>query len=405
MSRATTRPARTRPDRRPGHRRPRTTSAITQRLTALGRGVRIVAELDLRSSARSRLTWGAVAAWITFVYGLLILALVGTSGGATDDGAGALVHSLIATFALAAGLTVVPALGAGTLNRNRDSGLLDMLRVTQLSPRSISWGIFVGSLARVLVLVLLTVPALATGLALGGTDVCGFAWAVVVLAVSLAAAAAVAQAVSAVFARRTTALVAAYTATGLLVLGPWVAYAAALPLTSETVSTKVTVLAGTHGTARAADGPPCVDITEDRERTRPDRIWWLLAPEPFVALADAAPGRIGGAVGFEPLSAGRDALRLARITPPGPGEAALDECPVAVPAPQDAPDSASTVNSANTGSDANRAVIEAVPPTWPIGMAVLSLTGAAAIGLSTRRLRAPGVPAVGEHLVDTAPNE
>lgn len=404
MSGATTRSTRSSRHNRPARTRPTTSPLVTQSL-ALARGIRIVAELDLRSTARRRVTWVATGAWVAVVYGLLVLALAGTSGGAADDGAGTLVHSLIATSALAAALSVVPALGADTLNRNRDSGLLDMLRVTQLSARAISWGIFAGTLLRVLALVLLTAPALITGFALGGTDASGFAWTLLVLTAVPTAVAAVAQAASALFARRATALIAAYAATGVLVLGPWVAYAAALPLTTQTISAQVRVLAGTHGTERAAGGSSCVTITEERERTRPDRIWWLLAPEPFVVLADAAPGRTGGAVGFEPLSAARDALRLARIAPP-PDEMHVDECPLSR---MDDENSATAADpggrAAATDEEATRSAIEEVPPTWPLGLAVLSLTGAACLGISTRRLRAPGVPAVGEHLVDSSPRD
>lgn len=419
MSRAATRSTRSSRHSRPARYR-LITSPLAARAVALARGIRIVAELDLRSTARRRATWIAAGAWVAVVYGLLVLALAGTSGGATDDGAGTLVHSLIATSALAAGLAVVPALGADTLNRNRDSGLLDMLRVTQLSARAISWGVFAGTLLRVLGLVALTAPALLTGLALGGSDVSGFAWALLVLTAVPTAVAAVAQAASALFARRATALIAAYTATGVLVLGPWVAYAAALPLTTQTVSAQVRVLAGTHGTERSSGGSDggasCVTITEERERTRPDRIWWLLAPEPFVVLADAAPGRIGGAVGFEPLSAARDALRLARIAPP-PGEMLVDECPLSDTVAESPEAETGAVASADkvtggavgaaeaTHGEATRAAIEAVPPTWPLGLAVLSLTGAAGLAVSTRRLRAPGVPAVGEHLVDSSPRD
>ncbi len=435
MSRATARPSPTRPRR---HRR-RTTAPPSPLVQNLGRFVRsmwIVTALDLRSASRRRDTWIAVAGWLALIYGLLVLALAGTSGGSSDDGAGTLLHSLIATTALTAGLAIVPALGAHTLSRNRDSGLLDMLRVTQLSARAISWGVFTGTLVRVLLLELLTAPALLTALALGGTDLSGFVMALLVPGVALAAAAAVAQAVSARFARRATAVIAAYAATGVLALGPWVAYAAALPLTTEKATMQVRVLTGTHGTSRTPDGAPCTTITEDRERTRPDHIWWLLAPQPYVALADAAPGRIGGALGFDPLSAARDALRLARIAPPAAGETIVDECPVAGAGTEpgsgagdaaEAGDSAAVGDSAvaenagasggtdpgdaanagapATGEDVTRAAIEAVPPTWPIGLAVLSLTGAASIAYSTRRLRAPGVSATGEHLVDSVPSD
>jgi hypothetical protein len=110
---------------------------------------------------------------------------------------------------------------------------------------------------------------------------------------------------------------------------------------------------------------------------RTDRTWWLLAPNPFVVLADSAPqlppeprelpddvvtvqsrdldplGTIGRAV--------RDLRRTPDSSSVGGGGPLVSELPVETPA----------------------------PAVWPTGLAVDVLLGVGALVLTERRLRTP----------------
>ncbi len=379
-------------DQPPGRRRRAASSGpgrLRQRVTgspllARAQGVRLVWGLDLRAAARERSTWIGLGTWAALVYGLLALALA-SSGGSSGTGAGSLVHSLIAACALTGALVLAPYLGADALSRGRGTGLLGMLRITGLSARELSWGFYAATLTRIAVLLLVTFPPLITGFALGGCDASGLFLSVVVIAAVWVTLAGAAQGMAAAAATRAGALAAGYGVAAALTIAPPLLFAFALPATSQEVTAKVSVLAGTHGTARSAGSPSCTTIRAQRTRTRPDRIWWLLAPEPFVILADAAPGQVSGPAGFDPLSALRDAVRSARLTPPE--EPVITECPLA---------SAAAAGAGPSGN--SRAELEQVLPAWPAGLAVLGAAGTGGIATATRRLRAPGaLPIGGRH--------
>ncbi|MGH8921686.1 MAG: ABC transporter permease, partial [Actinomycetes bacterium] len=104
----------------------------------------------------------------------------------------------------------------------------------------------------------------------------------------------------------------------------------------------------------------------------PERVWWLLAPNPFVILADTAPQaqpRLNPRTGeelprpFDPLGEIGRAVREAR-DPYRPEEI--------------------------TTSDLSQASPPARPgPVWPYGLAFHFVLGAGAVLLTVRRLRTP----------------
>ena len=118
----------------------------------------------------------------------------------------------------------------------------------------------------------------------------------------------------------------------------------------------------------------CTPGTETFEatRTRTDRTWWLLAPNPFVVLADAAPalpppsgnfGFVNGQVpgnDLDPL--GQIGRQVRDLRDPQPQF--FEGPPTATPPPES-------------------------KPVWPTGLAVNVLLGVGAVVLTTRRLRTP----------------
>lgn len=355
-------------------------------------GVRGLWALETRRTLRTPRTWWVVGGWIALIYGPLVMILATAGAGSTS---GTLVHSLVVTLTLAGGLCVAPWLGTAVIVRSRRDGLLDLLRITQFTARGISWGVFAATLTKLTALVAAAVPALGAGAAMGGTGPGGLVGGVVVIAVTLAAAAAVGQAAAARLATRGRALIVAYAATAGLVLGPVLVFGAALPLTAETVSTQVTVA---HRPDPAST-MTCTAQTEDRVRTRPDAVWWILLPQPFVVLSDASPGRVGDALAFEPLSALRSFVREARLSPPE--QEVAYECRL----PGDASARVAGLPGERQAEQQRRGHAQALPPHWPLGLGLLAVLGAGAVAHSTARLRAPGPPAAGEGLPGRAPQD
>ena len=128
----------------------------------------------------------------------------------------------------------------------------------------------------------------------------------------------------------------------------------------------------------AGVAPQCEWTTETQQQWHTERTWWLLAINPFVIVADAAPEARGDAAtySFDPLGGIRTAVREARTGPSGevdycsgnyPGVDGWEESPSS-PVAQREPD---------------RSVV------WPWGLAANLLLGGAGLAIAVRRLTIP----------------
>jgi ABC-2 type transport system permease protein len=163
---------------------------------------------------------------------------------------------------------------------------------------------------------------------------------------------ALSQGWSALVARSITSSLLSYLTVFALMIGTLVVYFLITPLTTTT-ERRYSAVTGDHYEIR---------------RTQPERVWWLLAPNPFVVLADAAPqlpdrrpGRrdeFEGPRPFDPLGDIGRAVRRVR-QPDRPGE---------TPGYRD---------------PAERA------PVWPYGLGFDILLAGGAMWVTTRRLRTP----------------
>jgi len=146
---------------------------------------------------------------------------------------------------------------------------------------------------------------------------------------------------------------------------------------------------------------------------RPDRAWWLLAPNPYVIAADAAPGPgaaqpsgpvlvrprilvLGGgrcAIPGNDACAGRTRGRPARVTPhvyrlPEGGPLFADAKPLPRPSAADSLSAISrAARDARGGHGARPGVNQA--PVWPYGLGFYVLLGAASLWCAAACLRAP----------------
>jgi ABC-2 type transport system permease protein len=309
-------------------------------------GAALVARQEFRVRLRTgRWRW-LLGVWVAVVAAFTVLLHLALAMSAESTGVP--LFGGLMLFVLALVLIISPALTAQSINGDRERGTLATLQVTRLSPAQIAlgklaagWGVGLAALA-------LTLPFVGWALAQGGV---GEVRATVVLAVVvllIGVVCAVSQALSALLSRSITSALMSYVVVFALTVGTTVAFGLGLPLTAET--TRV------HDSFGGSDEVP---------ETRPDRVWWLLAPNPFVVLADAAP-RLPvrrdpdtGNVLPQPLDplgeVGREVRRLReRDGTFGPDDATAPTQPV-----------------------------------WPYGLAFDLLLGAVAVGATVRRLRTP----------------
>jgi ABC-2 type transport system permease protein len=243
---------------------------------------------------------------------------------------------------LALALLVVPALTAQSVNGDRLRGLLATLQTTLLTPAEIALGKLLAAWGTAIVFLLTAVP-LALWCVAEGASGLRVAVSLAITAVLLGVICSISLCLSAVLARTTTSGVLSYLAVFALSIGTVIAFVLAVALT-QTTDTRTT----DAGTFVATE-------------THPERVWWLLAPNPFVIVADAAPRALNGSdagVRLDPLGAIGEVARSART----PGSTLVD-------------------------ADGIVALGEAA--VWPYGLAANVLLGAGALVITTRRLRTP----------------
>lgn len=355
-------------------------------------GIATVARQELRLRIRAgRWKWLLGAFFVVLVVFTALLS-AGLAGVGVEQipYRGTVLFGSLMLFVLGLALLVVPALAAQSVNGDRERGTLATLQVTRLSAAEITLGKFAAAWGTSLVFLVLTLPLVVFAMTQSGVP---FARVVVVLAVMallLGTVCAVSLWLSAVLARTTTSAVRAYLAVFTLTVGTLIAFGLATAVTTESYT-------ATYEAPCPVDDTSCIpgsgreSYESTRERT--DRTWWLLAPNPFVVLADAAPAlptqdpdrnRLGvQASDFDPLGQIGRVVRELRLPPrEDPGWVAVG--------PDGDPNSVRVYPEGDPGSVPLRpGDPSAAPAVWPTGLAVNVLLGVGALVLTVRRLRTP----------------
>lgn len=326
-----------------------------------GAGIATVARQEFRLRIRAgRWRW-LLGAFFGVLLGFTVL-LRGALSQVTDADLpykGTVLYGGLVLFVLGLALLVVPALAAQSVNGDRERGTLATLQVTRLSAGDIALGKFAAAWGTSLVFLALTLPLVLYAMTQSGVPLSRVVVVTLVLAVLLGTVCALSLCLSSLLARTTTSGVLAYVAVFALTVGTLVAFGLVTALTTQTYRA--------DSCAGAPRSSGCTDGEYEATRARTDRTWWLLAPNPFVVLADAAP-RLpredrAGAVGLrardlDPLGAIGGAVRDLRREPQDDGVLYLDEEP-------------------DQGA------------VWPAGLAFHVALAAGALWLTTRRLRTP----------------
>ena len=345
-------------------------------------GIRTVARQELRLRIRAgRWRW-LLGVWfaVLLLFTVLLRLAIGSVDGTLVDG-GVVVYGGLVLFVLGLALLVVPALAAQSVNGDRERGTLATLQVTRLTAGDIALGTFAAAWGSSLVFLALTLPMTVYAMTQGGVTLGRVLATTIVMALLLGSVCAIALALSALLARTTTSGVLTYLAVFALTVGTLVAFGLASATTSETYTQTVPPYC-----PKEADLPPdlppmdkakilascnTADQTYTATRLRTDRTWWLLAPNPFVVLADSAPT-------LPPLT---PAQRRTRDRLQAEGRSTTDVRDV-----DPLGNLGRTVRELRDDPTDKLSTHKAV---WPLGLAVDVALGAAALVLTTRRLRTP----------------
>ncbi|MGP4024718.1 ABC transporter permease [Actinomadura sp. 3N407] len=234
------------------------------------RGIGLVARQEIRTRLRTGRWKTLLAVWFVIVNGLGVLlrlaieadASAGFGGPGVPMFGGVLLGVLVLT------LLVTPALSGQSINGDRERGTLAALQVTRLTPAEIALGKLAAAWGTGVVTLLLTLPCVLWPVAEGAVAPGRALVVLAVIALLIGVICAVSQAWSAVLARSITSVLMSYLTLFGLLVGPPLLFVIADALTTQETDVYV--------------GP-------GETTTHTDEFWWLLAPNPVVVLADAAP--------------------------------------------------------------------------------------------------------------------
>lgn len=342
-------------------------------------GVRTVAALELRQRVRStRWIWSLVAFFVVVgvVSTLTWWVASRTVGGMGDGVAGRSMFGFIVFFVLFLGLVVSPTLSATSVNGDRNAGTLATLQVTLLSPAEIVLGKLLAAWLASLAFLAVSVPFVVWAFAVGGTPVVGLLTTLLLLAVVLAVVCALGLGFSALTNRTAGSAVLTYVSVAGLTVVSLIVFGLSIPLVSGMEEVEVY---GTDWERMAAidpegtwEEPPCETYVTERYVAHTERVWWLLAVNPFVVVADALPGTASSDQIGDPMSAIKYGVRTVRLGHSEP----VHECW-----------SGGAGWEEEQADEAARR--DALPAVWPWGLGFLLLLGAGGASLAVRRLTIP----------------
>jgi ABC-2 type transport system permease protein len=289
-------------------------------------GVKLVAAHEFRMRLRTgRWKW-LLASWVVVVGAFTLLLDMGLRGersrtyyylGSSNDltvskaPIGPALFGVLMLFVLTLTLLISPALTAQAVNGDRERGTLAPLQATLLTPAEIAVGKLVAGWSVGLAALGLTLPFVLWSVVEGGVGIGKVLVTMLVVALLVGVVCAVSQALSALFHRTVTSSLLSYLAVAMLSLGTLIAFLLGLLVTTGSV----------EHTYEDPTGGKHSFTTSD---TRPDEVWWLLAPNPFVVLADAVPaskpaveseGDVVVSGSRDPLNGLRDDVRTTRESP------------------------------------------------------------------------------------------
>lgn len=355
-------------------------------------GTRTVAVLELRQRLRvSR--WAIVlGVWFAIIGLVTVLTNLTLHDPLVDSGPS--MYDVVVFFVLGLGMLVVPSLTATSINGDREHGVLATLQTTLLTSADIVLGKLLAAWAIAAAFLVTALPFLVWAWFEGGISGGRILLSLLVLMLVLAVVCTVGLMFSSLTARPVASAVLTYLALGALVFGTVIGFGLTNFLVTEKETLRVYGIPDdwwdTHNppvdqnaAAPAAPTQPIepsrADCTTFERRTdvaHTERIWWMLALNPFVVVADAAPSRPAREAelnaGFTPMRWISAGVRDARAGAP---HGVQQECFIGTNLQESADPLADA--AARSG------------PVWPLGLGFLLVSGVGAALVAERRVRTP----------------
>ena len=319
----------------------------------------VVFGLEMRQRVRGVAAYvllGVFVLLVAGVTGLLALSMRGVPGGA-----GGGIFSTIIYFVLLLGTLVTPALSGNAINGDREAGTLATTQVTLVTTGQLVAGKFLASWVTALAFLAAAVPFIAVSVALGGTSLDTMVVSTLVVAVELGVVAAVGVGLSGVMTRPLLSIVVTYLTVAALSVGTLIMFGlGGMAFQTDTTSTTTGPVYGGAVDDPLFEEEGCEKTVTEVRVPRLDLVWGVLAANPYVIVADAAPTR------YDSSGNATDLFGFIKVgvrsAQQSPLDRVYDYC---------------FVESHHSPGPTAKEIIESTTPGWAVGLAThLVLAGA-----------------------------
>ena len=331
-------------------------------MTGVIGGAWLIATIELKQRVRG-VAWYVLLGVFMFVILCATVLLVLATNALHSGGGG--VFSTIIFFVLLLATLVSPALSGNAINGERDAGTLATTQVTLVSTAQIVIGKWLAAWITALAFLVGALPFLIFAVALGQVSLGTIAVSTLVLAAELAVIAAFGVGLSGVLSRPLFSIVVTYLVIAALSVGTLITFGLLGAATQSDMTYTYKSGVGTDG------GGDCSAVNVSHSRVpRFDHYWGILAANPYVILADAAPPSFNDRGQPQDLFTAI-AVGVRQVQKAPPLETTYDDC--APLAHQQTPEES----------------YESAVPSWFVGLTIQLVLAAGALFWAWRRTDTP----------------
>jgi Cu-processing system permease protein len=353
-----------------------------------GQRLGTIVGLELTQRTRS-VAWYVLLG--VFAVLLMIVTALSFVAWSSADRPGGAIYSTIVYVTLLLVVLVSPTLSGNAINGDRDAATLAPVQITLATTAEILIGKFLAAWITGLAFVAVSIPFLAIAILTGGGEPATIALSLFVLAFEVGVIAAIGVALSGILSRPLFSVATTYLVVAALAIGTLIAFAlVGFSIRSEVTNSYRSLEFPDNYSGETfpclpgeepSDAYPCDEDAEVRcgewqtstyEVPRFDHVWWLLAANPFVILADATPTQFDRHGNPNDLF-GQIKFGVRAAQQPPDLEQRWDDC---------APDLQSDLPTPEE-------VIDQTTPSWFVGMALQLLLAAGLMWWAWARTRTP----------------
>jgi len=326
----------------------------------------VVIRLELAQRVRS-VAWYVLLVIVAIVVGGVIVVLFLSLQGFQRDLGGAIFAMTIFLVMLVTSL-VTPALSGSAINGDRDAGTLASTQVTQVTGTQLVLGKVIGSWIASLGFLAVCTPFMLGSAMLGGLRIEAVLVALPILVLEIGFVSAIGVGLSGMIRKPVLSTVVTYLVVAFFSVGTLIGFGVGtLAFQQEETRDEIT-----WDFDDRTGSSTCIATGNTYETTvpRPDRVWLMLAANPYVIMADAIPPQLD-ANGYTDDIFGQIGLGVRMVQEPPRAESCAD------------------YGDDGTWQDPVEGIYERTAPSWFVGLGIHVLLAGGAVWGAIAAVRAP----------------